>query len=152
MLAVALGGCVAQIEETRLYGAARPTPDARTEVNLERRVDAGAVQCRDVVATAPMVREVVIRRSFADQAQERNGALALLLGAGMGVLVYSEGQEHCSQGGACGAPGTAATVLLGLAAIPLGFLVYNAGAVRDSRALERVAPEARAGAWRPCPE
>lgn len=152
LLAIALGGCVAQIDETRLYGPPRPRPDARSEVRAERRVEAGNVECREVVATAPMVRDVVVRRSFADQAQERNGALAMLLGAGMGVLAYSEGQVHCSQGGACGAPLAVSDVLLVLAAIPVGFLVYNAGAVRDGRTVERVAPEERAGAWRPCPE
>ena len=152
-LAIVLGGCVAGIQETRLEGPAGPTVDARSEVIVERRKgDGGTAECRDVAATAPMVREVVIRRSFADSAQERDGALAMLLGAGAGVLAYSQGQVQCSQGGACGSLGTSAGVMIGLAAIPLGFLVYNAVAVRDRRVVERVAPETRAGAWRACPE
>jgi hypothetical protein len=151
--AIVLAGCVAPIEETRLEGPARPEPDARSVVTLERRAGAdGAVECREVAATAPMVREVEIRRSFADRTQDRNGALALLLGAGVGVLAYSGSQVHCSQGGACGAPMASADVLLGLAAIPLGFLAYNAVAARDSRIVERVAPEVKLGAWRVCPE
>jgi len=150
-MAIALGGCVAPIEETRLLGPPRPTPDARSEVTVERRTGPdGAVECRDVAATAPMVRDVDVRRSFADGAQDRNGALAMLLGAGAGVLEYSEGQVQCSQGGACSAPGTASAVMIGLAAIPLGFLIYNAVAARDSRTVERVAPEVKASPWSPC--
>ena len=151
--AIVLAGCVAQIQETRLEGPARPEPDARSAVTLERRAGAdGAIECREVVATAPMVREVDIRRSFADRAQDRNEALLVLLGAGVGVLAYSGSQVHCSAGGACGAPMTSASVLLALAAIPLGFLAYNAVAVRDRGIVERVAPEVKLGAWRVCPE
>ena len=151
--AILLGGCVAQIEETRVEGPARPEPEAHAVVTIERRAGTtGALECREVAVTAPMVREVEIRRTVADHAQDRNTALMLLLGAGVGVLAYSEGQVHCSQGGACGAPMASAAVMLGLAAIPLGFLVYNAAAAQDRRFLERVAPETKLGAWRACPE
>jgi hypothetical protein len=153
VLAIAVAGCIAPIRETRLEGPAGPTVDARSEVLVERRTgEGGLVECRDVAATAPMVRDVVIRRSFVGDAQERNGALAMLLGAGGGVLAYSQGQVQCTQGGACGSLGTSAGVMIGLAAIPLGFLVYNAVAVRDSHLVERVAPETRRGPWRACPE
>jgi hypothetical protein len=151
--AIVLGGCVAQIDEARLEGPARPEPDARSAVTVERRAGAGgAIECREVAVTAPMVREVEVRRFVADHAQDRNTALLLLLSAGVGILAYSGGQVHCSQGGACDAPMTSASVLLGLAAIPLGFLVYNAAAAHDSRVIERVAPETRPGAWRACSE
>jgi hypothetical protein len=152
-VAMVLAGCVAPILETRLEGPDRPTPDARSEVIVERRAgDGGTAECREVAATAPMVRDVVIRRSFIGDAQERNGALAMLLGAAGGVLAYGQGKAQCSQGGACGSLGVSAGVMFGLAAIPLGFLAYNAVAVRDRPFVERVAPEARPGPWRACSE
>jgi hypothetical protein len=120
-------------------------------VTVERRVTpTGPIECRAVVATAPMERDVVIRRSFVDSTQDRNGALAMLLGAGAGILVFSKSQVACSGSGACGAPGAAASVLLGVAVIPLGFLAYNALAVRDREVVESVPPEARPGGWGPC--
>jgi hypothetical protein len=40
--------------------------------------------------------------------------------------------------------------LLALAAIPVGYVVYNALRVRDGRAVEQAPPEVRRGAWRTC--
>jgi hypothetical protein len=126
--------------------------DARSEVITERgTAPDGSTRCRDVTVTAPMVRDVVLRRSFADDGQERNAALAMLLGAGMGALVFGAGQVQCSQGGACSAPTVAAVVVAGVALLPLAFIARNAAAVRDREVVEPVAPGTRPGAWRECP-
>ncbi|HEY5242884.1 MAG TPA: hypothetical protein VIJ22_15500, partial [Polyangiaceae bacterium] len=147
----AVGGC-AQIQELRLYGPARPEVSARVEVTTEQRAGTdGSSECRDVTSTAPMVRDVELRRSFADDTQERDGALAMLLGAGGGVLVFAQSQQGGCSGGACSAPAVSAGVVLGVAAIPLAFLFYNAAAAQDRRIVEPVAPEVRPGAWRACP-
>jgi hypothetical protein len=152
-LLIALGGCVAQIKEARLYGAARPALDARSVVITERRTGVdGTVECRDIAVTAPMVREVEIRRSFADDAQDRNAAMAMLVAAGMGLVAYGQDQVSCPQGGGCADSTSATYALLGLAAIPIGFLAYNAMAVQDSRVIEGAAPESRPGPWRACSE
>jgi hypothetical protein len=98
-----------------------------------------------------MIREVDIRRSFADGAQDRNAALAMLLGGGIGLIAYGQDKVQCpAQGGGCSDPTNAGYALLALAAIPLGFLAYNALAVQDTRFIERVAPEERAGRWQGC--
>jgi hypothetical protein len=151
-LPIVLGGCVAQIKETRLYGAARPALGARSERFVERRAGIdGAAECRDVIVTDPMVREVEIRRSFADGAQERDLAIVALLVEGIGLISYGQDQAQCPpSGGACSDPTKAEYVLLGLAAIPIVFLAYNAVAVQDSRIIEGVAPEASPGPWRAC--
>jgi hypothetical protein len=151
-LPIALGGCVAQIREARLYGAPRAAPDARSVGTTERRTGSdGAVECRDVTVTGPMIREVEIRRSLADGAQDRNAAFAMLLGGGIGLIAYGQDTVQCpGQGGGCSDPTNAGYALLGLAAIPLGFLVYNALAVRDSRTIEATEPETRMGPWQAC--
>ncbi len=146
----AVGGC-APIQETRLYGPARPEVRASVEVTTEQRGGSdGSSECRDVTSTAPMVRDVELRRSFADATQERDGALAMLLGAGVGALVFAQSQQGGCSGGACSAPAVSAGVVLGVAAIPLAFLLYNAAAVQDRRTVEPVAPEVRPGPWRAC--
>jgi hypothetical protein len=99
-----------------------------------------------------MVRDAYVTRSFANDAQERNAALLMLLVAGVGFLAYGANQAACPAGG-CAEISAATTVEYGLvaaAAIPIGFLAYNAWRVRDGRTVERVAPEMRPGAWRPC--
>jgi hypothetical protein len=151
-LPLALAGCVATIKEARLEGAARPSLDARTETIAQRQPGLdGAAECRSVMLTAPMVREVVIRRSFADGAQERNGTMAMLLGGGIGLLAYGQDKVVCPEhGGGCSDATNAAYVLLGVAAIPIALLAYNAIVVQDRRILEPVPPEARPGPWRPC--
>ncbi len=151
-LPIMLGGCVAQIGETRLYGAPRPAPGASSEAITERRAGMdGAVECRDVTVTGPMLREVEIRRSFTNGAQDRNAALAMLLGGGIGLVAYGQDKVQCpAQGGGCSDPTNAGYALLGLAAIPLGFLAYNALAVRASRTIESSAPETRMGSWGAC--
>jgi hypothetical protein len=150
-LPIALGGCVASIREVRLYGAARPAMGARSEQGTERQAGIdGAAECRDLIVTAPMVRDVEIRRSFADDAQERNAVLAELLLGGIGLVTYSQDQVPCPQSGdACSDLTKAADSLIGLAAIPLAFIAYNAVAVQDSQLVEQVAPEVRPGPWRP---
>jgi len=97
-----------------------------------------------------MVRDVELRRSFADDTQERDGAMAMLLGAGVGALVFAQSQQGSCSGGACSAPAVSAGVVLAVAAIPLAFLFYNAAAVQDRRIVEPVEPEVRPGAWRAC--
>jgi hypothetical protein len=151
-LPMALAGCVATIKEARLEGAARPSQDALMEMITQRQagIDGGA-ECRNVTFTAPMVREVVIRRSFADGAQDRNGAFAMLLGGGIGLLAYGQDKVVCPQhGGGCSDATNAAYLLLGVAAIPIALLAYNAIVVQDSRILERVPPEPRPGPWYAC--
>jgi hypothetical protein len=147
----AVAGC-APIQELRLYGPARPEVGARVEVTTDQRAGSdGSSECRDVTSTAPMVRDVEIRRSFADDTQERDGALAMLLGAGVGALVFAQSQQGGCSGGACSAPAVSAGVVLGVAAIPVAFLLYNTEAVQDRRIVEPVEPEVRRGAWRACP-
>jgi hypothetical protein len=145
-----LTGC-APIQETRLEGPARPEVGARVERTVERRVDAdGIAECREVTRTGPMVRDVVIRRSFADQTQERDAAVAMLLGAGVGALVFAQSQNASCSGGACSAPAVSAGIVAAVAAIPVAFLLYNAVAVQDRGRVEPVASEMSSGAWRAC--
>jgi hypothetical protein len=164
-LSLGLGGCIASIKEQRVYGPVRPSFDAGFDVISERvptgkpPLDASAggaaapaFQCRDITVISPMVRDVDITRSFANAAQERNAALLMLLAAGVGFLAYGANQAACPAGG-CQEISAATTVEYGLvvaAAIPIGFLAYNAWRVRDSRTVERVAPEMKPGEWRPC--
>jgi hypothetical protein len=148
--ATALAAC-APITETRLEGPARPEPSARAEVTTESRAGAdGAAECRAVTRTAPMVRDVVVRRSFADQTQERDAAVSMLLGAGSGALVFAQSQQGSCSGGACAAPSVSAVVVAAIAAVPLAFLAYNAVRVQDSRLTVPVGPEVTTGEWRPC--
>jgi hypothetical protein len=151
-LAVAVGGCVAQIHEDRFYGEPRPAPDARPETVVERRPsNNGALECREVTVSAAELREVDIRRTFADQAQGTNFALVTLLGTGIGLVAYGQDKVQCPEhGGQCSAPTYAGLALLGLAAVPLGLIAYNALAARDRRVIERVLSESTATPWGAC--
>jgi hypothetical protein len=167
MFAPCATGCVASIKENRLYGASRPRFDGAPDVIHERKPDEDvlratvdgstldvsvvrASECRDIHVTS-RVQDVAVRRSFADDAQERNGALALLFGAGAGLLQYSADQVNCPSGSACWSTMISAEYgLLALAAIPVGFVIYNALRVRDGRAVEPAPPEVRQSAWRTC--
>jgi hypothetical protein len=167
VLATFANGCVASIKENRIYGSSRPRFDGAPDVVHERKpgeatlgatVDGSIVnvslvrtsECRDVDVTS-RVRDVEVRRSFADDAQERNGAVALLFGAGVGLLQYSADQINCPGGSACWSTMISAEYgLLALAAIPVGFLIYNALRVRDERAVEAAPPEVRQSAWQMC--
>ncbi len=167
MFAPCATGCVAAIQENRLYGTSRPRFDGAPDVVHERRPDDAALratvegsildvsvvrtsECRDVHVTS-QVQDVAVRRSFADDAQERNGAFALLFGAGAGLLQYSADQVNCPSGSACWSTMISAEYgLLALAAIPVGFVIYNALRVRDSHAVEPAPPEVRQTAWRTC--
>ena len=153
------GGCIAEIHEERLFGAPRTVVESKSETIEERRVDEsnqGSSACRDVTVIYPMVRDVTVQRYFADDAQDRNFALAVLLGMGVGFLEYGTNQAACSaKTGACPdfAPVTAAEVaLLALSAIPLGFIGYNAIRVQDRRTFEYVTPKWTPGPWVPCRE
>jgi hypothetical protein len=163
-LSVGPAGCIASIKEQRVQGPVRPSFDAGFDVITERipaesrgEASAGGVEppafrCRDITVVSPMVRDAYVTRSFANDAQERNAALLMLLLAGVGFLAYGANQAACPAAG-CSEISAATTVEYGLvaaAAIPIGFLAYNAWRVRDSRTVERVAPEMRPGAWRPC--
>ena len=146
----ALAGC-ATIHETHLEGPARPDPSAHAEVTTESRVGTdGATECREVTRTGPMVRDVVVRRSFADETQEHDAAVAMLLGAGSGALVFAQSQQGSCSGGACAAPSVSAVVVAAIAAVPVAFLAYNAVHVQDSRLTVPVAPEVTTGEWHPC--
>jgi hypothetical protein len=165
--AVFASGCVASIQEDRLYGAPRPRDEAAPDVVAERKpgeevldaavhgsvldVSVSAItECRDVDVTS-RVRDVAIRRTFASSAQETNGALAILAATSVGLLQYSAEQIDCPQGSGCwSAMISSEMVMLALAAVPVGFLVYNAFHVRDGQTVEQAAPEVRAGAWRAC--
>lgn len=160
-------GCVAHLHEERLYGASRPRDDGAPDVIPERK--AGPVQlaavihgsqldvsvaattdCREVDVTS-RVQDVSVRRSFADSSQEINGALALLAAASVGALQYGAEQIDCPSGSACwSAMISSEYAVLAAAAVPVGFLVYNAFRVRDGRELVAAAPEIREGEWRTC--
>ena len=167
-----LPGCVAEIKEERGYGAARPAPGAIAETSQERRAARAEVrasmsgsrievrvlegaECREVVATRDMVREVDIRRSFADPtAQKWDLALALLTGAGGGLFAYDMNGTWACANGCSGQVGAAAGAfewpLIALAAVPMAVVAYNAARVQDSRRIERAEPERNASAWSTC--
>jgi hypothetical protein len=108
--AVALTGCIASIEQERVEGPARPAPNGQSIVVAQRRAvsadsaaddqgadraPAEAVECREVRVTAPMVRDIDIRRSFADNGQEKNLAMTALVIAGIGLMAYGANAMHC---------------------------------------------------------
>ncbi len=151
-------GCIAEIHEERLFGAPHTLAVSRSETIEERRVDdaASGGTCREVTLTYPMVRDVTVRRFFADDAQTRNVALATLLGAGIAFLAYGANQSACSaRTGVCpdfALVTTAEAALLAAAAIPIAFLGYNAIRVQDARTFEYVTPVWTPGAAVPCKE
>jgi hypothetical protein len=151
-------GCIAEIHEERLFGAPHTLAVSRSETIEERQVDdatPGGV-CREVTLTYPMVRDVTVRRFFADDAQTRNVALATLLGAGIAFLAYGANQSACSkQTGVCpdfALVTTAEASLLALAAVPITFIGYNAIRVQDAQRFEYVTPVWTPGASAPCKE
>ena len=164
---MAASGCVAQLQEERLYGAPRPRDDGAPDVVPERKTGpvqidaamhgaeldvsvAATADCREVDVTS-RVQDVSVRRSFADSSQEINGALALLAASAVAALQYSAEQIDCPGGSACwSAMITSEYTVLAAAAVPVGFLVYNALRVRDGRELAAAAPEIREGPWRTC--
>jgi len=122
---------------------------------VEERRDgdsAERAECRSVRVTAPMVREVEISRSFLDPRAQENGlAVAFLLAAGYGLLSYAAAQQSaCPAGGGCRGWATAGYATLGVAAIPIGFLAYNAARVQGSRKIERTESERVPGPWHTC--
>ncbi len=163
---VALVGCIASIKEQRIEGPARPAPNDQVIVVAQRRSvsapdsaapDQGAdrapaevAECREVQVTAPMVRDIDVRRSFAGHGQETNGAMTALVIAGIGFVAYGANVEHCPQCFDVAPVETAEYAMLGLAAIPVAFLVYNALRVQDRHTTELAAPEERPGPWHPC--
>jgi hypothetical protein len=155
---VCLGGtgCIAEIHEERLFEAPHTLAASRSET-LEQREspddDAPGGACREITITYPVVRDVTVRRYFADDAQTRNLALTTLLGAGIALLAYGANQSSCSPTGACrdfAGVRTAEVSLLALAAIPIGFIGYNAIRVQDGRTFEYVTPTWTPGARVPC--
>jgi hypothetical protein len=159
---------VATIREEPLRGPVRPSVDTTVTVIVEhgpRPLDLGAKGvdrdaeapaqglCRDLTVKGPMVRDVDMRRTFADDAQEKNAALAMLAGAGLGFLAYGVDQIDCGAGGSCGGlPSTRAAevTLLAAAAIPVFFLAFNAVRVQDRRIVQSMPPESILGPWHPC--
>lgn len=150
-LGLGVSGCVAQIHEERLFGGPHTITASRTET-IEERADNDALgaACREVTLTYPMVRDVTVRRYFADDAQTRNVAAATLLGAGIAFLAYGTNQSACSAStGACpdfAVVKTTEAILAALAAIPITFIAYNAIRVQDTQTFEYVTP-----AWKPAP-
>jgi hypothetical protein len=150
-------GCIAEIHEERLFGPTRAIAQSRSETIEERHDDEtnpeGAA-CRHVTVTYPLVRDVTVRRFFADDAQTRNAALATLLGAGIAFLAYGTDQSACSATtGACPSfpvAVTAEAVLLAVAAVPIAFIAYNAVRVQDTRGTQYVTPAWTEGPWAPC--
>ena len=163
---VVLVGCVASIEQERIEGATRPAPNGQSIVVAQRRSvsaqDSGArdpaedgapaegVECREVRVTAPMVRDVDVRRSFADSGQEKNLAMTALVLGGIGLMAYGANAMHCPQCFDVAPVQTAEYAMLGLAAIPIAFLAYNAVRVQDRHTTELAAPEEQPGPWHPC--
>jgi hypothetical protein len=165
----ALGGCVAQIREDRIYGPPRLSSDSSSQVVTERhdapptlvataqglRIEATVTQeteCRDVTVTSPVVRDVEIARTFADDAQNRNAALSILAGTAVGLIAYGEDQASCATA-ACNTPvsvKTAAVLTASAAAVPLAFLAYNALRVQNGHGVEETTPAMAPGPWRPC--
>jgi len=167
-----LPGCIAAIKEERGYGAARPAPGAVEEASQEKRVAPTEVsasasgskievhvveptECREVAATADMVREVDVRRSFVDpKVQQWDLALALLTGAAAGLMAYTGSGPgpftSPNQNQISAAAGAFEWPLIGLATIPMAFVAYNAARVQDSQRLERAEPERSAGPWSTC--
>jgi hypothetical protein len=172
-VSLALAGCVARIDEQRVLGATQPAAGSRTDVAEERRTgDAetkasvkGAeldvsverpVECRTVSTMTEAVREVEIRRTFANpRAQEVNAGLAWTLGLGLGIVAFGWNNLACVNGvnGCADKTSSAAPTfewgLAALAAVPLGFLVYNAVRARDGWSEER-GPATSTTEWRRC--
>jgi hypothetical protein len=154
-LSLALEGCVAHIRQDPIYGTTHATVETRSEV-LSERIDPpeGPALCRDVNVTSPLVKDVLVRRSFADDAQTNNLAFVTLIAAGIGLLAYGANQTACP-GGHCpdlATVDTAEYALLGAAAVPLGFLVYNAFRVRDGRSVAAAPPLIAPRPWHACGE
>jgi hypothetical protein len=165
-ISVALVGCVASINEERIEGPARPAPNDRSVVVAQRRLvsapdsaahgqgadlaPAEVAECREVQVTAPMIRDVDVRRSFADDAQAKDAAVTTLMATGVGLMAYGANTLPCPQCFDVGTVQTAGYAMLGLAAIPIAFLLYNAVRVQDSHTIELAAPEERPGPWHAC--
>jgi hypothetical protein len=163
---VALVGCIASIDQERVEGPARPAPNDQVIVVAQRRfvsapapaasdqgadlVPAEVAECREVQVAQPMVRDVDYRRWFADDAQEKNAALTALIAAGIGLTAYGANALPCPQCFNVAPVQTAEWAMLGLAAIPIAFLVYNAVRVQDRHTTELAAPEERPGPWHAC--
>jgi hypothetical protein len=148
-----LAGCIAGIREDRTVGAPRPAPDSSPHAAVERRAAPdGGFQCRRVVVGDSRIREVDVRRTVVNRAQEQNMAFTSLLAAGLGLVAYGQDQVQCpQQGGSCSTPTLAGWTLVALAAVPVAFLAYNATAARDERYFERLPAEATpVSDWGPC--
>jgi hypothetical protein len=150
-LCLGVSGCVAEIHEERLFGGPHTITASRTET-IEEHPDDEAIggACREVTLTYPMVRDLTVRRYFADDAQTRNVAAATLVGAGIAFLAYGTNQSACSaKTGACpdfAVVKTTEAILAALAVIPIAFITYNAVRVQDTETFEYVAP-----AWKRAP-
>ncbi len=163
---MALAGCIASIKQERIEGPARPVPNGQSIVVAQRRsvpapdsaagdqatdgAPAEVAECREVRVTAPMVREVEVRRSFADNGQEKNLAMTALVIAGIALTAYGANTMQCPQCFEVGPVETAQYAMLGLAAIPIAFLAYNALRVQDRHTTELAAPEEQPGPWHAC--
>jgi hypothetical protein len=76
--------------------------------------------------------------------------LLALTAAGIGFLAYGANVAHCPQCFDMGPVQTEGYAALGLAAIPLAFLVINAVRVQDRHVTDLAPTEARTGPWHAC--
>jgi hypothetical protein len=97
-----------------------------------------------------MVRDVDVLRSFADDGQEKNAAMTALVAAGIGFIAYAANTLPCPQCFNVAPVETGEFAILGLAAIPVAFLVYNAVRVQDRHTTELAEPEELPGPWHAC--
>lgn len=155
-----LAGCIAGIQEQRIYGPPHPAPADGVRVYAERRDGDKGPECRSVTTT-PMVREVDLRRSFTNAgplgAQATNAGLATLFGAAAVLIGYDLSTLACAQNHNTGCSGQtqagqdhAEALAIGLALVPTVFLVVNALRVQDARYVEAIQPEVTPTEWVPC--
>jgi hypothetical protein len=157
LAALGAAGCIARIDEERIYGPPRPAPGSRSQDIFERR----GGECRVVTVLSPAVREVQVRRRMAGDGpvspQATNAALFATLVTGVALLEYDADRLACLRdaSGDCWNKATtsirpAEYVAAGLAAIPLALLTYNAIRAQDSRLYETTSEAIDPGPWHTC--
>jgi hypothetical protein len=154
---IGLVGCIARVDEERVYGPPRPLPGSRSEDLVEKR----GTECRIVTVIAPAVREVEIRRRMVSESplspQATNAALFAMLVTGSALLAYDADQVACSRNAAgdCWIKATdsmkpAEYTAAALAAVPLALIAYNAVRARDTRSVETSPEGVDPGPWHTC--
>ena len=109
MLGLLSPSCLSAIHQETGYGEPRATHETHRDDLEERRTagEGGGTECRHVVVTGPLERDVTTHRTFATPlAQEANLATFVLLGGGAASPSSSTGRTrpNCpDNGGGCGA-------------------------------------------------